>query len=48
MLCGPEERATAKEIKNHRWLKGVDWPNIRQQVSPFVPHVILSSKFLLL
>eukprot|EP00026_Physarum_polycephalum_P004115 Phypoly_transcript_04132.p1 GENE.Phypoly_transcript_04132~~Phypoly_transcript_04132.p1 ORF type:complete len:456 (+),score=61.36 Phypoly_transcript_04132:562-1929(+) len=39
MLCSADERATMKELKSHPWLKSVDFTNIRQQTSPFVPHL---------
>lgn len=39
MLCGPEERWTIRELKNHPYLAKMDLATIRQQKSPFVPQL---------
>jgi len=39
MLTTIEDRQTVKEIKTHPWFNGIDWANLRNQVSPFVPHL---------
>jgi len=37
MLCDAEKRITIEEIKNHPFLKGINWKTIRTVPAPFMP-----------
>ncbi|KAJ5076051.1 serine/threonine-protein kinase [Anaeramoeba ignava] len=39
LCCEPENRLTPEQIKKHPFFKGVDWENIRQQTSPYIPQL---------
>lgn len=39
MLCGPDERWSIRELKNHPFLAEIDLATVRQQKSPFIPQL---------
>ena len=39
LVCDQKQRLNVKQIKNHLFFKGVDWNNLRNQKTPFVPQI---------
>lgn len=39
LLCGPEERLDYEGIKSHRFFSGINWDEIQNMESPWIPEV---------
>lgn len=37
LMCRTEQRLDINGIKNHKWLRHMDWENLRSMPSPWIP-----------
>jgi len=39
LCCDPKERMSVEDMKEHPFMKGVDWDNMRSKTAPFMPKI---------